>query len=186
MKFEPIHIELKNGKTVTIREASVSDAEELIVTIREYVEESEFIPYIEGEFNPTIEDEKNWIQSFINQENSLLLLALCDNSIIGNISLNGSQRAMMKHTAGIGIGLLSEWRNQGVGSALFEAMISWAKISELELLWLETYNTNKIGLATYKKYGFEEVGKQKDFIKIASGVYADNVIMTLKIKRHEV
>jgi RimJ/RimL family protein N-acetyltransferase len=183
MKFESLDIRLKNGKTVTLREASVDDAEELISVVKKYIEDSEYIPYTKGEFNPAIEFEKEWIQALNNQKNSLLLLAMHNDKIIGNISVNGSQRNMAVHTACIGIGLLREWRNQGIGSILFNSVIEWAKKnSQLEILWLETYVTNKEGIALYRKYGFEQDGIQKDFIKISDNEYADNLMMSLKLK----
>lgn len=183
MKFEPTTLFLKNGDPILIREARTQDAEEIIEVVKEYVEESDFIPYIKGEFNPTIEEEINWIQSLNNQPNSLLLFAICDNKIVGNISLNGSQRQMMKHTACIGIGVLKEWRHLGIGSVLFECAIRWAKANPvIERLWLETYSNNEIGLSTYRKFGFEEEGRQTKHIKIAESNYIDNIIMSLNIK----
>ena len=183
MKLEPLNILLKDGKSVTIREASVDDAQELISVVKEYIEDSEYIPYTKGEFNPTIEFEKEWIQTLNDQKNSLLLLAIHDGKIIGNISVNGSQRNMAAHTACIGIGLLREWRNKGVGSILFNSVIEWAKKnSQLEILWLETYATNKEGMTLYKKYGFEQDGIQKNFIKLSDNEYADNLMMSLKLK----
>ena len=183
MKLEPLNIVIKDGKSVTIREASVDDAQELISVVKEYIEDSEYIPYTKGEFNPTIEFEKEWIQTLNDQKNSLLLLAIHDGKIIGNISVNGSQRNMAAHTACIGIGLLREWRNKGVGSILFNSVIEWAKKnSQLEILWLETYATNKEGMTLYKKYGFEQDGIQKNFIKLSDNEYADNLVMSLKLK----
>lgn len=183
MKFESLNYTLKDGKSVTVREASVDDAQELISVLKEYIEDSEYIPYTKGEFNPTIEFEKEWIQTLNDQKNSLLLLATHNGKIIGNISVNGSQRNMAAHTACIGIGLLREWRNRGVGSVLFNSVIEWAKKNSLlEILWLETYATNKEGMALYKKYGFIQDGIQKNFIKISENEYADNLLMSLKLK----
>lgn len=183
MKFKPLDKQLKNGETITIREATISDAEELISVVKEYIEKSAFIPYAVGEFNPTLEEEENWIKSLANAKNGLLLLATHNGKIIGNISVNGAERIMMQHTASIGIGIAEAWRNLGIGSILFEAAIEWAKKnSPLEILWLETYANNEIGLSLYQKYGFIEVGRQNRFIKISPKKYADNIIMTLRIK----
>lgn len=68
MKFKYLNILLKSGKSITIREASVDDAQELVSTVKEYIEDSEYIPYTKGEFNPTVEFEKEWIQTLNNQK----------------------------------------------------------------------------------------------------------------------
>ncbi len=183
MKFTTTEVTLKNGETIVIREAQISDAEELINVVKEYVEESKFIPYAKGEFSPTISEEEKWIQSFSDNENSLLLLAVHNNHIIGNISVNGAQREMMKHTACIGIGMLLSYRGKGIGSVLFEKAINWVRENALlEILWLETYKTNESGIALYRKFGFSEIGKHPHFIKLPSGEYIDEITMTVKIK----
>ncbi len=183
MKFTPIEAILKNGETITIREAQVSDAAEFIVTAKEYIEESEFIPCVKGEFAPTIEEEEKWIQSFLDQENSILLVAVYKGQIIGNIDISGLQRKIMYHTARLGMGMLSEWRNLGVGSALLSNAIEWARSnSPLEIIYLEAYANNNAGLALYKKYGFAESGKRKDIFKTDDTTYIDEIIMTLEIR----
>lgn len=183
MKFTPIHKLLNENMPVTIREAKPEDAEELRKVIKEYVEESEFIPYAENEFALTTDEEKKWIQTFSDNENSLLLLATVEGKIVGNLSLNGKNRMMLRHTAVIGIGILKQFRGKGLGSLLFKSSIEWArKQSTLEILTLETYATNEIGIALYKKFGFIESGVLKGFIKPTSDKYIDSVIMTLKIQ----
>lgn len=173
---------LKDNSLLKIRQANIEDAEEIRSVVKEYVEESEHIPYEDNEFNPSLEDEKKWIQSF-DAPNSLLLLAEINEKVIGNISINGMSRKMMNHTACIGIGMLKEYRGLGIGSKLFESALRWAKENELvEILWLETYSTNKAGMNLYKKYGFTEIGRHPDFVKVSATEYVDNVIMTLKIK----
>lgn len=183
MKFTPIHKLLKGNIPVTIREAKLEDAEELRSVVKEYVEESEFIPYAENEFTITIDEEKKWIQSFFDIENSLLLLAIVEGRIVGNLSLNGNNRKMLKHTAVVGIGMQREFRAKGLGSLFFESTIEWAKKqSTLEMLSLETYATNEAGIALYKKFGFVESGVLNGFIKPAPDKYIDSVIMALKIQ----
>lgn len=183
MKFPPIKATLKNGKIVEIREANPDDAEELRNVIKEYVEESDFIPYAKGEFNVTVEEEKQWIQSFINIANGLLLIVIIEGKIVGNLSLNIDNRAMLKHRAEIGIGMLREFRGLGIGNILFDKTIDWAKNhSTLEFLSLETHATNKSGIALYEKFGFKTVGTLSHSIKLSQGKYTDTLIMTLDTK----
>lgn len=183
MKFTTIETTLKNGETIMIREAQISDAPELVSVVKEYIEESEFIPYIKGEFDPSIEEEKKWIQSFLDNKNRLLLVAIHQGCIIGNIDLSGLPQKIMYHTARLGMGMLSAWKNLGVGSLLLSNAIEWAKNdSPLRIIYLEVYANNSAGLALYKKYGFTEAGKRKEFFKIDDKTYIDEIMMTLRIK----
>ena len=102
-KFKRQILTLKNQKTVIIRQAEIDDAEKLLNCIKTYVPQSEYIPKLEQEIILTIEQEKEWINYFLTNENSLLLIAEFDNEIVGNIDLTGNRRKIMEHTAVISI-----------------------------------------------------------------------------------
>lgn len=175
-------MKLKNQKTVTIRQANSDDAEKLLNCIKTYVPQSDYIPKLEQEIKLTIEQANEWINSFLTNENSVLLIAEYENEIIGNIDLTGSRRKIMEHTAVIGMGMLKEWRNSGLGTALLKLAIEWAKENPiLELLWLQVYTDNKLGLGLYRKMGFEENGIMKNFFK-QDEKYFDNLTMTMNVK----
>jgi RimJ/RimL family protein N-acetyltransferase len=181
-KVKPQVLTLKNQKTVTIRQAEIDDAEKLLNCIKTYVPQSNYIPKLEQEIKLTIEQEKEWINSFLTNENSLLLIAEYNNEIIGNIDLTGNQRKIMEHTAVIGMGMLKEWKNTGLGTALLKLAIEWAKENSiLELLWLQVYTDNELGLGLYRKFGFVENGIMKNFFK-QDGKYFDNLTMTMNVK----
>ena len=182
MKFNPIIVKLKNAKEVKIRSAEISDAENLLKTIKTYIIDSEFIPKLYVEIKLTIQQEEDWINSFIQKENSLLLVAEYENEIIGNIDITGSSRIIMQHTAVVGMGMLKEWRNSGLGTELMKHAIDWAKENPvLELLWLQVYCENELGLGLYKKMNFVENGIIKKYFKF-NGKYYDNLTMSLSLK----
>ena len=182
MKFNPITVKLKNSKEIQIRSAEISDAENLLKTIKKYIVDSEFIPKLSQEIKLTIQQEEDWINSFIQKENSLLLIAEYQNEIIGNIDITGSSRAIMQHTAVIGMGMLTEWRNFGLGTELMKLSINWAKENRmLELLWLQVYCENELGVNLYRKMNFKENGIIKNYFK-QNGKYYDNLTMSLSLK----
>jgi RimJ/RimL family protein N-acetyltransferase len=110
------------------------------------------------------------------------LVAEYDNEIIGNIDLTGNRRKVMEHTAVVGMGMLKEWRGTGLGTFLLQMTIEWAKEHPvLELIWLQVYTENKLGVHLYRKMGFEENGIIKNFFKHHLG-YFDNLTMTMRVK----
>lgn len=182
MRFNPIIVQLKNFKKIKIRSAEISDAENLLETIKKYILDSEFIPKFYEEIKLTIQQEEEWINSFIEKENSLLLVAEYENKIIGNIDITGNSRIMMEHTGVIGMGMLTEWRNSGLGTELMQNAINWAKENPvLELLWLQVYCENELGISLYRKMNFKENGIIKNYFK-RNGKYYDNLTMCLSLK----
>lgn len=177
----PTQVTLKNGSLVTIRLATTSDAPELIDTVSTYIADSPYIPMLPAEFHPTLQEEEAWIQGFLDKDNSLLLVAVHDGRIIGNIDLTGSPRRIMQHTALVGMGMLREWRGQGLGSALLEAAIQWATDNPLlEILWLQVYTTNAAGVALYQGHGFVEHGVIPRYFK-HDGHYDDCLTMSRQV-----
>jgi len=176
--FTPRHITLKNKEQVTIRAAVPEDAAALIGAISAYVRDSPSLLLTPEEFKPGLEQEQEWIRSFAASGNSLLLVALWKEQIIGNIDLTGSPRKKLQHTAVVGMGMLKEWRNQGLGTALLQAAIDWAIAHPvLEQLWLQVFHDNAAAIALYSRCGFRIQGRQTGFIRTAAGSYADNIIM---------
>lgn len=175
-------IQLKNKKTVTIRQANTDDAEKLLNCIKTYLPQSDFIPKLKEEVKMTTEQEAAWIDSFLASDNSLLLVAIFEDDIIGNIDLTGNQRKIMQHTAVIGMGMLEAWRNSGLGTALMKCAIDWAKANAiLELLWLQVYTENQVALGLYRKLGFQENGTIKNFFK-HNDTYFDKLTMSMDVR----
>lgn len=183
MKFDPVTVTLKNNATVLIREAGANDAERLLDTVRAYVNDSEYLLTTTEEFDMTIEKETEWIRSFADHASSLLLIAEFNGQIIGNIDLTGGRKNRIKHTSLIGISLLKEWQNIGLGAALFHCAITWCKDkSPVELLWLQVVGANSTAIGLYTKMGFTESGRQKGYFRLSENRYEDNVTMSLAIK----
>lgn len=183
MKFEPLNIRLKNGKTVQIRQGIESDAGELIHRMKEIFGETEYLLVDEDEFNMTLEQETAWLKAFDDVPTSLYLAAVYNDKIIGTCGIVGNVMKKMKHTASIGISLLKEWQNQGLGKKLMEESIGWAKKNtDLEIIWLDVFSTNTHAVSLYKKLGFVEEGRQKNFVRLKSG-YCDKITMSLDIRQ---
>ncbi len=178
MKIKPTNHKTKSGIEIVIREAKPSDSKGFIGCIKSYLK-SNFIPLTPEEFNLIIEEQERWISKFINGKNDLLLVAEHSGQIIGDIDLTIYHRSMLSHTGFIGMGIHEDWQNQGIGTILMDKTIEWSDSrAEIEILWLQVFGNNEKGISIYKKYGFIEDGRQKDFIKNLDGEYIDNVITT--------
>lgn len=181
MKFTAKNVTTKYGKEIIVREAKESDAEILIANAKSLIENASDTIILEN-FNPSLEDEHKWINSFAKQKNNLLLLAVYDEQVIGNIEIRTPALSKTKHTSLLAMGIVKEWRNKGIGSILMESMINWAKENTtIEILWLQVFASNEPAIALYKKMGFTVDGIQKDFIKLDKNTYTDSVNMSKKL-----
>ena len=79
----------------------------------------------------------------------------------------------------LGMAVAREWRGRGVGSALVQAAIEWARAEGLHKLCLEVFAHNQAGLALYKKFGFAVEGRRVKQIRRSSGELWDSIAMGL-------
>lgn len=177
MKFRPCNVMLKNGTVATIRMARPADAQNLLETVTTYIGDAEFIPKEPSEITLTAESTAQWISDFQNKKNSLLLIAEQNGRILGNIDLTAGHRKAMHHTAVVGMGLLSQCRGIGLGTALLHAAVTWAEQNdELSLLWLQVYTANKVAIRLYRNSGFVEAGIIPGYFRHDESVF-DNLTM---------
>jgi RimJ/RimL family protein N-acetyltransferase len=104
------------------------------------------------------------------------------------VAAAGDQVVGMIHTEvsrhGFGeLGMLvdREWRGRGVGSALLQATIDWARHQRLHKLSLEVFAHNTAAIALYRKCGFVEEGHRVKHYRRASGELWDSIVMGLPL-----
>jgi len=103
------------------------------------------------------------------------IVAVGGGEVIGSIHVGVSGHGYGE----IGMAIAREWRGRGVGSALMEAAIEWARERGLHKLSLGVFAHNAAGLALYRKYGFVEEGRRVKHYRRQSGELWDTIEMGL-------
>jgi RimJ/RimL family protein N-acetyltransferase len=129
-----------------------------------------------GERSISTEQQKIRIQNVKRNENSTILVAEIDNKLVGYLLAMGGTARKTKHSVYIVIGILKNFRGQGIGTKLFENLEDWAFNQNVHRLELTTVMHNLAGVALYKKMGFVIEGTKKDSLFIA-GEYVDEYYM---------
>ena len=101
MRITPIEKEDKTGRIITLRNAEISDADNLITYMKITSFETPFLLREPDEFHLTSEQEECFIQNTIDNPRELMLLATADGCHIGNCSL-------LVHLKGINIAVRSQ------------------------------------------------------------------------------
>lgn len=85
------------------------------------------------------------------------------------------------HRGRLGMGLLKDFRGQGIGGLLLSSTIEMAKLFGLEKIELNVYSSNEFAIRLYKKFGFSEEGLIRHYRKL-DGQYFDSVAMAKFLK----
>ncbi|WP_298542436.1 GNAT family N-acetyltransferase [uncultured Aquimarina sp.] len=183
MSFFPKTYTTKNDQSITIKQAVSDDAEELLKLKLSYLKNTNSLPLFASEYPNDIDQEKDMIERYQLEKNSIILVAISNDRIIGNIDLTGSWRKKMQHTAVIGMGIHTQWQNQGIGTLLLQNIIDWAEENQiLKTIWLEVYANNVSGIALYKKMKFQKSGIVPNFF-LENEEFLDKIIMHRKVSK---
>jgi L-amino acid N-acyltransferase YncA len=105
------------------------------------------------------------------------IVAVADGRIVGMIHVEASRYGFGE----FGMLVDRQWRGSGVGSALLQAGIDWARVQGLHKLCLEVFAHNTAAIALYRKYGFVEEGHRVKHYRRASGELWDSLVMGLPL-----
>lgn len=182
-EFDPIKLTTRNGREFIIRHGMESDAIALIEFAHRCIEDGEGQVMVPGEFKMTEEKEREWIKSLREDPNELLLVALADSEIIGNIDFHIGKRQRTCHAGMFGMSVHKDWRSQGVGFALLSELVKWATSRpHIEKIGLRVLANNLRAINLYKKLGFQQEGYSPKVIKLGSDEYVDDIQMGLLVK----
>ena len=76
--MEPNQHKLKNDSTLLIREVALDEVHAILGYLQSIGGESDFLTFGPGEFEPTVEQEDEFIRNHIESENQLFILGLID------------------------------------------------------------------------------------------------------------
>jgi len=106
------------------------------------------------------------------------VVAVADGQVVGIIHVEVSRHGF----GDLGMLVHRDWRGRGVGSALLEAAIVWARGTGLHKLCLEVFAHNEAGIALYRKAGFVQEGRRAGQYRRASGELWDAIVMGLALR----
>jgi len=154
----------------TVRPAAVPDARPMAELFAAVAEERTGIAT-----EPPVDVDARTVQFTASIAESFV--AAADGQIVGMIHTTVSRHGFGE----LGMLVDREWRGRGVGSALIQATIDWAREQGLHKLSLEVFAHNTAGIALYRKCGFTEEGHRVKHYRRANGELWDSLIMGLPL-----
>lgn len=164
--------------TLKIREANIKDAKGIVKLLESVGKEK---LYIVTETYVWSEEEERQLIKRIDHDKDLILIADYGGNIVGCLTLfryYGGRSPKVQHVGEIGISIAAEFRNDGIGTKLFEYTINWARRKNYKKLCLSVFSSNKIAMHLYEKFGFQVEGVRKEQFKVGDN-YVDEVMMGL-------
>ncbi len=172
--------ELKDGQKLIVRNPETGDEQGLIGQMKAVDCETKFLAREPGEFNFTLEQEREFIMNSMKDENGNFLIGKIDDRIIATCSVGVVQnKKRYLHRAAMGIAVSKDYWNKGIGKIMMQECIKWCKEKGVEQLELEVVTQNNRAFSMYESFGFQTYGTKKHALKYGDGTYGDEYYMIL-------
>ncbi len=103
----------------------------------------------------------------------LVLVAVVEAVAVGWLSCQHAPDGRVE----LGMGVVREWRGRGIGSALMEEALAWARQRGAHKIVLSLWPHNRAARALYEKFGFELEGRRRRHWRRNNGELWDDMVM---------
>jgi RimJ/RimL family protein N-acetyltransferase len=175
------HFTLKDNQQLTLRQAVPDDAGNLLAYVNQVAGESDNITFGPGEFEMSIEEEREHIQQVAATPTSLYLIAEIAGEIAGTLSFSTGKRPRTQHFGEFGITVLRKYWNFGIGSRMVTYLVDWARqTGRVRKINLRVRVDNLPAIHLYEKHGFVHEGCIRRELYVRDQ-FVDGYIMGLQI-----
>lgn len=127
----------------------IADADEAMLPQIEAIEQTCFsVPWTRGQLAAQLDANRH-----------VFLAAVADGRVLGYVGM----MFVLDEGYISNVAVIPEARRQGVGRALIAALLQRAEAMELSFVTLEVRPSNTAAIALYEGFGFEPVGRRKNY-----------------------
>jgi RimJ/RimL family protein N-acetyltransferase len=172
---------LRDGRRVRIRRAEPDDAAAILGYLGKVGGETINLTF--GAEGPGFSEaeEREYLTRVAAADNSLAIVALAGEEIIGALTFDGGHRRRMRHAGEFGISVLQAYAGQGLGKALLEYMVAWAEQGGIvRKINLKVRVDNHAAIRLYEQMGWVREGRTTRDTLI-DGQFSDCLLMGREI-----
>jgi L-phenylalanine/L-methionine N-acetyltransferase len=167
--------------SVVVRPADPSDAEQLTRLAEAVSAEPEGWLISSGGEWRSVGEERRYLKALRRYPHAAVFVAERDDgALVGRLSVARDAHPASAHVADLGLMVAKEARRQGVGRALLEATVAWARGAAIRKLELHVFPWNEAAIRLYEQFGFEREGYRKGHY-LRDGEYVDAILMAYRV-----
>lgn len=175
----PRILQTKDQRDLIIREAEGKDAGLVLQYIERVSGETTYLSFGPGEFEKGEEEQVEFLHRCAAAKNCIYFLAFVDATLAGTLNFSSRNRSRLMHVGEFGVTVQRSFWGLGVGDALLDALIDWARQNPvIKKINLQVRTDNQPAIRLYRKKGFTVEGELKQEIFV-DGVYHDLLHMGL-------
>ncbi|NUN14998.1 MAG: GNAT family N-acetyltransferase [Myxococcales bacterium] len=166
------------GESYTIRQATESDCRSILTHKLLIFSETDLLLQTSEDLDRDLSHQSLLLRQYRTSVNSTFIVAERHGEIIGSLSLFGGPFRRNRHVAQLGMGVRSTDWGKGIGGALLDTAIVWAKTNEfIQKITLQVYHTNSRAILLYQRRGFVEEGRLVREVRLDDHSFVDLISM---------
>jgi RimJ/RimL family protein N-acetyltransferase len=125
-------------------------------------------------------DERRYLRAARRHADAAVFVVEDGDAVVGRLSLARDPHPASRHVADLGLMVALSHRRQGIGRALLDQAVAWARESGVRKLELHVFPWNQPAIGLYESFGFEREGYRKAHYQ-RSGEDVDAVLMAYRV-----
>jgi RimJ/RimL family protein N-acetyltransferase len=121
-------------------------------------------------------EERRYLRALKRHPDAAVYVAEIDGALVGRLSVARDPHNASRHVADLGLMVAQGYRRQGIGRALLEQAVAWARDAGVRKLELHVFPWNEPAIRLYESFGFERVGLRKEHYRRGTD-YVDAILM---------
>jgi L-phenylalanine/L-methionine N-acetyltransferase len=163
----------------TVRLASPGDAAALVQLAREVGSEPEGWLISTSDWRGA-GDERRYLRSLRRSRDAAVFVAEAPEGIVGRLSVGRDPHPASSHVADLGLMVAKSHRRRGIGRALLERTVEWARGTGVTKLELHVFPYNEAAIRLYESFGFRREGFRERHYR-RNGELVDAVLMAYEV-----
>ena len=127
-----------------------------------------------------VADERRYIRSVRRHPDGAVFVVDDDHHLVGRLSLARDPHPASHHVADLGLMIAASHRRRGIGRALLEQAVAWARAAGVRKLELHVFPWNQPALELYESFGFVREGYRKAHY-VREGEEVDAILMAYRL-----
>jgi RimJ/RimL family protein N-acetyltransferase len=162
-----------------IRAAHPGDAAALVALAEAVGSEPEGWLISDSRWRP-VGEERRYLRAVRRHPDAAVFVAEAAGEVVGRLSVARDPHPASRHVADLGLMVAAGERRRGIGWALLEQSVAWARNAGVRKLELHVFPYNEAAIRLYERFGFVREGYRKEHYRRGGG-YVDAILMAYEV-----
>ncbi len=128
----------------------------------------------------TVGEERRYLRAVRRHPDAAVFVAVSERGVVGRLSVARDPHPASRHVADLGLMVAEAERGRGIGRALLDEAVRWARASGVRKLELHVFPHNEPAIRLYERFGFVREWLRRGHYRRGE-TYVDAILMAYAI-----